>query len=64
VRRFRSGVACECGQAATEHALLLALLLGAAVAGGAWVLERHHELLRAIEVAAASYWFVLSLPVP
>jgi hypothetical protein len=51
------------GQATVESALLLAVLLGVGAAG-AWMLERHSRMLHALDIAARSYSFVLSLPIP
>jgi hypothetical protein len=44
--------------------VILVLLLGIGVAGGAWMVRRHPQMLHAVDVAARSYSFVLSLPVP
>jgi hypothetical protein len=52
------------GQATVESALILALLLGIGIAGGAWMLHAHPQILRAVDLGVRSYSFVLSLPVP
>ena len=63
-RRPRRFLCDERGQALSEYALLLALLFGASVAGGAWLLARHGQMLHALDIAVGSYSFVLSLPLP
>jgi hypothetical protein len=56
---------CKCrGQALVETSLLLATLLGALAIGGLWLVRRHPEMMRAIDIAVRSYSFVLSLPIP
>jgi Flp pilus assembly protein TadG len=52
------------GQATVESAVILAVLVGVGVAAGAWMLRAHPQMLQALDVAARSYSFVLSLPVP
>jgi Flp pilus assembly protein TadG len=52
------------GQATVESALLLALLLGVGLVAGAWMVRAHPQMLQALDIAARSYSFVLSLPVP
>jgi hypothetical protein len=54
----------EGGQALVEESLLLAALLVAAGAGALWLAKTHPQLLHAIDIAARSYYFAISLPFP
>ena len=57
----RSG---QSGQALVEQSFLLAALLGAGAAGGAWLLKSHPDLMNALDLHFRGVYFVLSLPFP
>jgi hypothetical protein len=54
----------ESGQALVEQSVLLATLLGAGAAGGAWLLKSHPDLMNALDLHFRGIYFVLSLPFP
>lgn len=54
----------ESGQALTEEALLIALLLGGLAVGGQWLMKAHPEMLGALDAQVRGLYFVLSLPFP
>jgi hypothetical protein len=60
----RSRRPAQRGQATVECAMLVALLFGVGLAAGAWMARSHPQMLQSVEIAAHSYSFVLSLPVP
>ena len=60
-QRVRRG---ERGQALVESGLLLATLLGSLAVGGAWLMQAHPELLRALDAQIRGTYFFLSLPFP
>jgi Flp pilus assembly protein TadG len=63
-RRWMIPMRRQRGQATVESALLLAVLLGVGLAAGAWMVRAHPQMLQALDIAARSYSFALSLPVP
>ncbi|HET9751703.1 MAG TPA: hypothetical protein VFP52_02030 [Myxococcales bacterium] len=64
VRRARTFLGGESGQALVEQGILLATLLGALALGGAWLVKSHPSMMQAIDTQVRGDYFLLSLPFP